>query len=132
MTENDFRRGAPNLEKKPEVDLQIRGYVVGPIKVSPKYLSLGKVPENLGEPIVKTLITRHDNGKRFKITKITCSAPQFTFDTKLHDRNTYHITVTYKGGLPVGHHPGLIHIETDDRDQPNFDIGYSITVTRAE
>lgn len=114
-----------NIDKKPEVRIEVMGRVEGPLKIQPSYFLLGKAPLILDTPMVKQFKLHHTTGEKFTIKSITCKEPHFTFEFSKNPDGTYKIIVTYNGGFPEGRQGGDIIIHTDSKDQPEVILKYS-------
>jgi len=122
-----------NKKKKQKVELRVRGRVSGPFKIQPTFLSLGRIPEKISEPIVKEFTLTHSRGIDFVIKGVECKEPHFKFKYTQNPDKSYKITATYKGGFPLGRSAGNIDVLTDDKDQPSVQLHYSgFIATEAE
>jgi hypothetical protein len=114
-----------NIEKKPEIHIEIQGRIQGPMVIVPNFLNLERVPVKLENPKIKEFTLKHDKKEKFTIKDIRADDPFFSFEYKSQPDNSFRLKISYNGGLEPGRHYGYIYITTDCVDHPVIDLRYN-------
>ena len=112
-----------NSTKVEKLTIQVRGNVRGLVQVRPSRIFLGNLPENVEEPIKKTIRVTHRRGGGLEIQKVESSFDGITTEVNpVDDGAAFEVLLTIDGELPRGTLDEQVTIFTNDADEPEIEV----------
>jgi hypothetical protein len=98
------------------VRVPVTANLMGTIVIEPEVIAFG--PTLPGSEIAQPVRIRCTEGQKFRIEKVTCTAPSVACSVTLGEGNIYELKMKIKEDAPAGKVTGQIVVETDCGTQP--------------